>query len=168
MTISMISAMDLEGTIGKNNKLPWGRGLPADLTRFKEITMGKPIIMGRKTWESIGRPLPGRKNIVISKTLKEVKGITVVTSPQEAIEEAEKEDTEEMIVIGGESIYREFYEKSDKLYITLIHHVFKGDTRFPLDEYNREHRAWLASECKRINPNEKNKYKCHFITLVRG
>ncbi len=126
--ISLIVAHDDNQVIGYNNGMPWH--LPGDLQYFKNKTMGKPMIMGRKTFESIGRPLPGRRNIVITRDENyRAEGIEIVTSLEEAI--AIAGDVQEIMIIGGEQIFRLSMEMADRLYITKINHSFQGDTFFP-------------------------------------
>ncbi len=126
--ISIIVAHDQNRVIGYKNKMPWH--LPGDLHYFKEMTMGKPIIMGRKTFESIGRPLPGRRNIVISRnTDYTAEGIEVVTSLDAAL--ALVADVEEIMIIGGEQIIKLALPLAQRLYITEINASFQGDTYFP-------------------------------------
>ena len=140
--ISLIVVHDLNRVIGQNNKMPWH--IPNELAYFKEKTMGKAIVMGRSTFESIGRPLPGRLNIVITRnTSYEVEGVTVVHSIEEAIEAANKHH-EEVMIIGGEQIFKEVLPYADLLYITLIEHEFEGDTFFP--SYEQEWEAISTSE----------------------
>ncbi|WP_025117226.1 dihydrofolate reductase [Lysinibacillus fusiformis] len=128
--ISLIVAHDDNHVIGYNNGMPWH--LPGDLQYFKNKTMGKPMIMGRKTFESIGRPLPGRRNIVITRDENyHAEGIETVTSLEEAIAIAIAGDVEEIMIIGGEQIFRLSMEMADRLYITKINHSFQGDTFFP-------------------------------------
>lgn len=136
MKISLIAALSRNQVIGRNNALPWY--LPADLARFKRITLGKPIIMGRKTFESIGKPLPGRHNIVISRNLDwAALGVTVVHGLDDAIEAAG--DAPEAMVIGGANIYYQFMPRADWLYFTVVHtRIEDGDAFFPA--YNR--REW--------------------------
>lgn len=125
--LSLIVAMDRNGVIGHNNQLPWR--LPADLAFFKRTTMGHPVIMGRKTFESIGRPLPGRLNIIVTRNAGyTADGCVVVHSPEEALRAAG--DTE-AFVIGGAELYRLFLPLSDALYVTRIEDSFEGDTFFP-------------------------------------
>lgn len=122
--------------MGNENGMPWH--LPGDLKYFKEMTMGKPIIMGRKTFESIGRPLPGRRNIVITRnTAYEAEGAEVVGSLDIALEMAK--DAPEIMIIGGAQIFEQAMSLADRLYITLINHEFKGDTYFP--QYEDWHRT---------------------------
>lgn len=126
--ISMIVAHDQNRVIGYNNKMPWH--LPGDLQYFKEQTMGKPILMGRKTFESIGRPLPGRRNIVISRNAEyAAEGVEMVPSLEAAI--ALVRDEPEIMIIGGEQIFTQAMPLAEKLYITLIDAAFKGNTYFP-------------------------------------
>ena len=130
--ISLIVAHDENRVIGYENDMPWH--LPGDLAYFKRTTMGKPIIMGRKTFESIGRALPGRLNIVITRNSDyAAEGITTVSNLSQAIELAKKEHAEIMI-IGGGQIFVEALPLAERLYITEIHHQFPGDTYFPAYE----------------------------------
>ncbi len=127
--ISLIVAHDENRVIGYKNDMPWH--LPGDLAYFKRTTMGKPIIMGRKTFESIGRALPGRLNIVITRNEHyTADGITTVSSLQQALELAATQH-EEVMVIGGGKIFADALPLADRLYITEIHHQFPGDTYFP-------------------------------------
>lgn len=127
--ISLMVAHDPKRVIGRDNQLPWH--IPEDLAYFKKHTIGKGIVMGRNTFESIGRPLPKRRNIVVSRQddLK-IDGADVVNSLEEAVRLAE-EFHEEVMIIGGEQIFRSILPKADRLYITLIHKEFEGDTFFP-------------------------------------
>jgi dihydrofolate reductase len=127
--ISFIWAMDENRVIGKNNQLPWR--LPEDLKFFKRVTMGHPVAMGRKTHESIGRTLPGRENIVITKNRDFIcEGCTVIYSIEEFITYC-REKNEEVFVIGGAEIFRELLPIVDRLYVTMIYEKFDGDTYFP-------------------------------------
>ncbi len=128
MIISMIAAMAKQRIIGKDNQMPWH--LPADFAWFKRCTMGKPVVMGRKTYDSIGRPLPGRLNIVISRDESLViEGVTMANSIAHAL--ALAGDADEVMIIGGGSIYAECLPKADKLYLTFIDATIDGDTQFP-------------------------------------
>ncbi len=125
--ISLIAAIGQNSVIGNDNKMPWH--LPADLKFFKQTTMGKSILMGRKTWDSIGKPLPGRKNIVISRNNAfNPDGATIADNLQDAITAA---DSEEVMIIGGATIYQQSMPLADHLYITRINHHFEGDAFFP-------------------------------------
>jgi dihydrofolate reductase len=128
MKVSIIAAMARNRVIGRDNAMPWR--LPAELKYFKRITMGKPIIMGRKTFESIGRPLPGRHNIVVTRRRGYAQaGITVVHGLHEALTAAGKVD--EAVIIGGAELYRQSLPMADRLYLTEIEAELEGDTRFP-------------------------------------
>jgi dihydrofolate reductase len=128
--LSMIAAVAQNLAIGKNNQLLWH--LPEDLKRFKEITKGHPVLMGQKTFESLGKPLPGRVNIVISIDPNyRAEGCVIVHSLEEALEAGKKTGSDEIFVIGGGSIYKQFLPKADKLYITKVHRDFEADVFFP-------------------------------------
>ncbi|MBB1381988.1 type 3 dihydrofolate reductase [Shewanella sp. SR41-2] len=128
MRIAMIAAMANNRVIGKDNKMPWH--LPEDLRHFKAMTLSKPVVMGRKTYESIGRPLPGRHNIVISRNSQlSIEGVTCVKNFDEAITVAG--DCEEIVVIGGGQLYQQLLPQADVLYLTLIDVDVDGDTVFP-------------------------------------
>lgn len=133
ITVSAIAAMSRNGVIGKNNQLLWH--IPADMKRFKELTVGHTVIMGRKTWESIPkkfRPLPDRKNIVITREKDyRADGAVVVSSPEEALELVATTNEREVFVIGGQQIYEALLPYTSRLYLTLIDKDFEGDTFFP-------------------------------------
>ena len=127
MILSLIVAMSRNRVIGKDNKLPWQ--LPEDLKHFKETTMGCPIIMGRKTYDSIGRLLPGRENIVITRNSElRIEGATLCSSLDEAINHCKNKNLEEVFIIGGAQIFNEALSKIDKLYLTVIDKDIEGDT----------------------------------------
>lgn len=160
MRISAIFAMSENRVIGKNNQLPWH--LPADLKHFKQITMGNPILMGRKTYESIGKPLPGRCNIVITRdTNYQAPGCVVVNSVESAL--AAVKDNDEIFIIGGALLYQETLPLTQRLYMTLIHHSFDGDTFFPALNENE----WQEVERTDHPADENNKYSYSFVTLDR-
>ncbi|NCO71370.1 MULTISPECIES: type 3 dihydrofolate reductase [Shewanella] len=128
MRIAMIAAMANNRVIGKDNKMPWH--LPEDLRHFKAMTLSKPVVMGRKTFESIGRPLPGRHNIVISRNSQlSIDGVTCVQSFDDAV--AAAGNCDEIVVIGGGQLYQQLLPKADILYLTLIDLDVDGDTLFP-------------------------------------
>lgn len=161
MTIlSMVVATAADNVIGKGNDMPWH--LPADLAYFKKVTLGKPIIMGRKTYESIGRPLPGRRNIVISRDENYQRdGIDTVTSVEQAL--ALVEGVAEIMVIGGGAIYKHCLPAATRLYITHIDAEIDGDTRFP--DYNDGSWKKVSSE---VRPSdEKNAYQLDFCVYER-
>tara|TARA_R110001606_G_scaffold73735_5_gene170252 strand:+ start:10598 stop:11077 length:480 start_codon:yes stop_codon:yes gene_type:complete len=155
----MIAAMAKNRVIGQDNDMPWH--LPADLQHFKAVTMNKPVIMGRKTFESIGRPLPGRRNIVISRnTDYTAVGVDVVTSPEAAISLLCESD--EVMVIGGGNIYQQFLKSADTLYLTFIDLDVVGDTQFPDYEQSAN---WQVVEELYNQPDDKNIYGYKFVTL---
>ena len=160
MIISLIAAMGRNRVIGINNTLPWR--LPADLKHFKQITMGKPVLMGRKTYESIGKPLPGRANIIVSSDHHyEVPGCVVVQSIDEAL--ATAAGYEEVMVIGGASFYQQLLPRADRLYLTLIDADFNGDAWFP--EIQPE--QWQEQERVDHAPDAANAYHYSFLMLQR-
>ena len=163
MIISMIAAMDKNKVIGQNGRLPWR--LPADMQRFVALTMGKPVIMGRKTYDSIPakfKPLRGRTNIIITRNSDyEAPGCIVVDSPEAALAAAGKAD--EVMIIGGSSIYQAFLLQADRLYLTLIDAEFEGDAIFPTTEQI----YWCITHQETHQPDEKNKYPYQFLTLDR-
>lgn len=128
MLIAIVAAMDRNRLIGDHDRLPWR--LPADLRRFRELTMGKPIIMGRRTHESIGKVLPGRRNIVLSRDpAYRAPGCEVFQNLEGAFTACGKED--EVMVIGGARVYAQALPRTDRMHLTLLHGAFRGDTWFP-------------------------------------
>lgn len=161
MIISIIAAMDNNRLIGDNNQLPWH--LPADFAHFKSVTMGKPIIMGRKTYESIGKPLPGRTNIVLSRNPGvQYEGVECVSSFEEAVSLIA--DAEEVMIIGGSTIYEMLLPQVDRMYITYVDGEFKGDAWFP----DFDESQWLEKEAVLRESDEKNLYSCRFVTLEKN
>ncbi|MDD1793874.1 type 3 dihydrofolate reductase [Enterovibrio sp. ZSDZ42] len=159
MKISMIAAMAKNRVIGKDNTMPWH--LPADFGWFKRNTLGKPVIMGRKTYESIGRPLPGRRNIVISRNSEWMaEGVESTTSIEEAL--ILVDGVEEAVIIGGGTIYGASLPKADRLYLTFIDADIDGDTCFP--EWGE---GWVTSHSEHFDADEKNKYNMEFVVLDR-
>lgn len=132
MRITLIAARAANGVIGRDNAMPWH--LPADLRRFKALTMGKPVIMGRRTFESIGRPLPGRLNIVLSRSMPRGERVVVVPDVDAALAEARATGTDEAMVIGGGEVYRLFMPFADRLELTEVHLEVEGDATFPEPE----------------------------------
>ncbi|MPW31399.1 type 3 dihydrofolate reductase [Agarivorans sp. B2Z047] len=160
MKVAMIAAMAKQRVIGKDNQMPWH--LPADLKHFKAVTMGKSVIMGRLTYQSIGRPLPGRLNIVVSRNVDLViEGVTVVNTVQAALDLVK--DEAEVMVIGGGNIYQQCLAFADTLYLTFIEKEVEGDAHFP--DYQKYQWQQLASE-KHL-ADEKNPYNYEFVTLER-
>lgn len=160
--ISFIVAMDENRVIGKDNQLPWR--LPEDLKFFKRVTMGHPIAMGRKTHESIGRILPGRENIVITRQKDyQIEGCTVVSSIEDFVKYSKKQG-DEIFVIGGAEIFNETFDYSDRLYITLIYEEFAGDTFFPEFDVNK----WELMSSEKGIKDEKNPYDYEFRIYERN
>lgn len=159
MRISLIVAMDRNRLIGAGNRLPWH--LPADLAHFKRITLGKPIVMGRRTWESIGRPLPGRHNIVVTRGQGEFPGATRVASPEAAIAAAGEVD--ELMVIGGSQLYEAFLPLAERIYLTRVDAEFEGDAWFP----ELDPREWLEVACEPHEADERNPWPYAFCRLQR-
>ncbi|GLB57871.1 dihydrofolate reductase [Cytobacillus sp. NCCP-133] len=159
--ISLMWAMDENRVIGKDNKLPWH--LPEDLKFFKRTTMGHPIAMGRKTWDSIGRPLPGRENIVITRNKSfSCDGCTILNSIEE-LRKYSGDKEEEIFIIGGAEIFKAILPSADRLYLTMIYDQFEGDTFFPeLDIGNWE----LISKEKGIK-DETNPFDYEFLIYKR-
>ena len=159
MIISMIAAMADNRIIGKDNQMPWH--LPADFAWFKRCTMGKPVVMGRKTYESIGRPLPGRLNIVISRNASLfIEGVTIVTSIEQALEVAG--EVEEVMIIGGGAIYAACLPMANKLYVTHIEAKIEGDTQFP--DWGNEFKETYSEA---YQADEKNAYNMRFTILEK-
>ena len=158
--ISLIAAMASNRVIGINNTLPWH--LPADFKHFKAVTMGKPILMGRKTYESIGRPLPGRTNIIITHNPSYVaEGCHVVNSIEQALTLTENDA--EVMVIGGASFYQQTLPIAQRIYLTIIHHDFDGDAHFV--KYDES--IWREVERVDHQPDENNRYPYSFLTLEK-
>jgi dihydrofolate reductase len=158
--VSIIAAMDRNRLIGNNNQLPWH--LPADLAHFKKLTMGKPIIMGRKTYESIGRPLPGRTNIVMTRSGDfHPEGVMVASSLEQALEMAAGE--EEVMVIGGSTIYQLALPAAERLYITYVDNSYEGDAWFPALDTGQ----WRVIASEEHAADEKNSSDYRFVTYER-
>jgi len=157
MIISIIVAVSQNDVIGKDNKLPWH--LPADLKYFKKLTMGHHIVMGRLTYEAIGKPLPGRTNIIVTRQEDfSAEGCIIVSELKRAFEHAEDDGESECFVIGGGDIIRQSLVWADKIYITRIFHNFEGDTFLPaLSEDD-----WKLASEERHLPDEKNHYAYAF------
>ena len=157
MIISLIAAIGKNRVIGKNNKLPWK--LSADLKRFREITSGKTVIMGRKTFESIGKLLPNRLNIIITRDKNyKIDGCVVVHSAEEALKAADS--YKEVMIIGGEQIFKEFLPRASRMYLTLIDGNFEGDAYFP--EYNKNEWKEVFRE-----EHKDNSLKYSFVNLEK-
>ncbi|MEQ1528555.1 MAG: dihydrofolate reductase [Methylococcales bacterium] len=161
MKISLIVAMAENRAIGLNNQMPWH--LSADLKRFKQITMGAPILMGRNTFESIGRPLPGRTNIIISTNPHyQQSGCLLANSIEQALTIA-GDLAEQVFIIGGATLYEATLSRADLIYLTQIHQDFPGDTFFPEIDTNQ----WLEIDREDINSDDSVAFRYSFIKLMR-
>ncbi|MDO8603862.1 MAG: type 3 dihydrofolate reductase [bacterium] len=158
--LSLIVAMDKNRLIGDSKKIPWH--LPADFAYFKETTMGKPIIMGRTTFESIGRPLPGRKNIVLTRGSYSHEGILVAHSFEEARIIAG--DSDEIFVIGGAQVYKEALPFVDRLYVTFVEEEFEGNIFFPEVDFTE----WREIKNETRKADEKNLHAMRFAVFERA
>jgi len=159
MTTSIIVAIAKNHAIGKDNKLLWY--LPNDLKHFKDVTSGHTVIMGRKTFDSVGKPLPRRRNIVVTRQAITIEGCEVVNTIEAAL--ALCADEAEVFIVGGAEIYRQALHLTNRIYLTVIDQDFDGDTFFP--ELNPT--EWEETERENFEPDEKNKYSYSFITFER-
>lgn len=163
MLLSLIAAVSENGVIGRDGGLPWR--LSADLKRFKQITMGHTIIMGRRTWESIGRPLPGRRTIVVSRqtAYRPEADVRVAKSLDAAIELAAALGEDEAFVIGGGELYRAALARADKLYLTRVAARVEGDILFPEVDWS----SWQLTASEECQADDKNDYRCLFQVYER-
>ena len=158
--IEMVVAVAENGIIGKDGDMPWR--LPSDLKHFKQVTMGCPIIMGRATWDSIGRPLPGRLNVVISRSTPELpSGVIGVNAPEAAL--AACADAETIMIIGGGQIYKLFEPMASRVHLTQVHATPDGDTSFALQQPD----AWHETDRQRFSAGENDSADYSFVTLNR-
>jgi dihydrofolate reductase len=158
--ISLIVAMAQNGVIGRDNALPWR--LPEDLKRFKEFTLGKPILMGRKTFEAIGRPLPGRANLVLTRDRDwRAAGVIPVHSVEEAL--LQTRTCDELVAIGGAEIYRLLLPLARRIYLTHVHADVPGDTYFPAFDPAQ----WDDVEFRSLPADDRHAYPLTFVTLER-
>ncbi len=153
--LSAVVAVAKNGVIGRDGDLPWR--IPSDLKRFKETTLGKPVVMGRKTWESLPKkPLPGRANYVVSATLPGVEGAQVFADAQEALDaamrEAGRSGVEEVCLIGGARLYADLLERTQRIYLTQIDLEPEGDARFPELAPDQ----WREVSSERVEPGERD------------
>jgi len=159
--ITIIAAIAENNALGKDNQLIWH--LPADLKRFKKVTSNHHVIMGRKTYESLGKPLPNRTNIIITRNGNfKAEGCLIVNSLQQAIE-ASKED-ENPYILGGAEIYTQAIKIADKLDLTFVHHHFEADVFFP----EIDKKIWKETSREDFKADEKNKYDFSFVTYIRN
>ncbi|WP_031526026.1 dihydrofolate reductase [Dyadobacter crusticola] len=162
MKIAIIVAVSGNGVIGKDNQLLWR--LPDDLKRFKQLTLGHPMIMGRKTFESIGKPLPGRTSIVVTRNADfRPEGVMVVHSLEEAIEAARQIEEEEAFIIGGGELYRQAQSIADRLYVTEVHTDIEGDTFFHISDPS----AWAETERIVHEHDERHAFKFEFVNYSK-
>ncbi|MBI37201.1 MAG: hypothetical protein CL568_06415 [Alphaproteobacteria bacterium] len=160
-SVALIAAISRNGVIGKNGKLPWS--IPADMKHFRSITMGKPIIMGRNTFESIGSALPGRHNIVVtSKGDYYFEGIEVANSLEQAFSIAETYKTDEIMIIGGEKLYQAAFDFASKIYLTEVDIEVEGDTHFP--DFKRSQWKQVSH---RTHSGQDGNPSCSFLTLEK-
>lgn len=160
MLISLIAAMAEDRVIGIDNRLPWR--LPADLQHFRRLTLGKPVLMGRKTFDSIGKPLAGRRNIVVTQDRAfRADGVEVAHSVDAALAAAAA--APELMVIGGASFYAQLLPRADRLYLTEIHHRFAGDAYFPAFDA----RGWRETSRSDHAADATNPYPYSFVVLER-
>src|SRR3989344_1445138 len=157
--ITIIAAIGRNNVIGSEGRLPWK--MKADMKRFKEKTKGKTVVMGRKTYESIGKPLKDRANIILTRNSEfEADGCTVANSVDEVFEIVN--ENEEIMVIGGASVYKQFLPRANKMYLTVIDHIFDGDTFFP--DISDE---WIETEREFHSKDSENPYDYAFVTLEK-
>ncbi|MHC5540990.1 dihydrofolate reductase [Singulisphaera rosea] len=163
MTVSIIAAVANDGLIGRDNQLPWH--LPRDLKRFRALTMGKPIVMGRKTFESLKRPLDGRHNIVLTRRDDlSASGFTIAHSLDEAMTLAAPE--REVMIIGGAAVFREALPIADTIHLTIVDGQFQGDVYLDLDFL--ESPSWIKTSAEDWPPDAKNPFPMKFLTLEQS
>jgi dihydrofolate reductase len=164
LIVSAIAAIGKNGVIGRDGRLPWH--LPDDLKRFRAITWGKPIIMGRKTHESLGRALPGRTNIVLTRSpAYQAAGCTVVDSPDEALVLARSSGAEEAVIIGGSEVFRQFMPLCEKVYLTIVEGDFEGDVFFPVTLVDSP--DWEVVHEDFAPADARNRFASRYRILVR-
>lgn len=162
MTISIIVAAAENNAIGKNNQLLWH--LPNDLKFFKNTTWGMPVIMGRKTFESVNKPLPGRFNIVITRQAGwKAEGVIVAADLNEALKKAAETNCKEVFIIGGGEIYKQGIEIAGKIYLTRVHAVLDGDTFFPVVDESK----WQLNANQDFAADDKHKFAYSFQTWLK-
>jgi dihydrofolate reductase len=164
MRLSILAALSSNGVIGRDNAVPWRQS--TDLKRLKSMTMGHHVIMGRVTYESVGKPLPGRTNIVITRREGlEIEGAVVVHSLEDAIRVAAEAEESETFVLGGAEIYAQALHRADRMYLTRIHAEIEGDTSFPeFDDVSE----WRLTDAEHFEADEKNEYPYSFLTYDRA
>ncbi|HEY0139334.1 MAG TPA: dihydrofolate reductase [Thermoanaerobaculia bacterium] len=165
MRISIIAALSTNGAIGLGNGLPWGK-ISTDLKRFKSLTMGHHLLMGRKTWDTVGKPLPGRINVVITRKADAViDGVHVAHSLDEGIRRARQAGDDECFIGGGAEIFRLALHVADRMYLTRVHAELEGDTYFPdFDDVSE----WRLVDSEHFAPDEKNEHPFSFLLYERA
>ena len=164
MKLSMIAALDTNNVIGRDNRVPWS--IRTDLRRFKSLTMGHHVIMGRKTYESMNRPLPGRTNVVITRRDDwSAEGVTVVHTLEDALRLAANAGDDEAFIIGGAEIYALAIHRADRMYLTRVHTEVEGDTWFPeFDDVSE----WKLVDAEHCDADDKNEHPFSFLTYERA
>ncbi|HET8797552.1 MAG TPA: dihydrofolate reductase [Thermoanaerobaculia bacterium] len=164
MRLSILAALTSNGVIGRDSALPWRQS--TDLKRLKSLTMGHHVIMGRVTFDTVGKPLPGRANIIITRREGlEIGGATVVHSLEEAIRIAAAAGESEAFVLGGAEIYAQALHRADRMYLTRIHAELEGDAFFPeFDDVSE----WRLTDAEHFEADEKNEYPYSFLTYDRA
>lgn len=164
MRVSILAALSTNNVIGRDNDIPWK--LSTDLKRLKALTMGHHVIMGRKTYDSVGRPLPGRTNVVITRRDDwSAEGVTVVHSLDEALRVAQQAGDAEPFLLGGAEIYGQAMHLADRMYLTRVHAEVDGDTYFPdFDDVTE----WQLTDAEHFDADEKNEYPFSFLTYDRA
>lgn len=164
MKLSIIAALSTNNVIGRDNDIPWRQS--TDLKRLKALTMGHHFIMGRKTWDSVGRPLPGRQTIVITRSdTFRPDGVSVVHSLEEAVAIASAAGDDEAFIAGGSEIFEQSLHRADRMYLTRIHAEIEGDTFFPdFDDVTE----WHLTDAEHFEADEKNEYPYSFLTYDRA
>ncbi|GAA4051963.1 dihydrofolate reductase [Hymenobacter glaciei] len=161
--VALVVAVAENGIIGQNGQLPWGR-MPADLRHFKQLTLGHPVVMGRKTFDSIGKALPGRPNVVVTRQHEwAAPGCEASASVLAALARARELDADTVCIIGGGEIYREALPAVDVVYLTEIHHTFEGDASFP----ELSPTEWRELTRERHEADAQHAYAYSFVTLQR-
>lgn len=165
--IALVVAMDEDGIIGRGAALPWH--LPDDLKHFKAVTLGKAVVMGRRTYDTIGRPLPGRRNLVLSRGELQRSGVQVVRSLEQACELAVAADPHgEICVIGGAQLYALALPHAQRIYLTRVHAHLDGDARFPVPLSALSPPHWRETGRREHGADERHAWPMSFVTLERG
>lgn len=164
MKLSLIAALGTNNVIGRDNQVPWY--LPTDLRRFKMLTMGHHLIMGRKTFESVGRPLPGRVNVIITRNEDwSFEGVRIVHTLEDAVRIAASAGDDEAFVAGGAEIYALAMHRADRMYLTRVHAEVEGDTWFPeFDDVSE----WKLTDAEHFEADERNEYPFSFLNYDRA